>query len=249
MAHASATAEALNAIIKDGVRMYTAITVGATTYFVLAKLVGAHAIQSESAKFRIGLRTAFNDKEYLKMTDLYKDMVALGHEMFDVELDSKNFDCWGRFHILLPLEGKWQSTPLRRLLTRNVRQGTELFDLNAVKFRHAVEVHSHLKDATDPIFAVAATAKAKASASSEIRQPKRTADDAGLETTLTPPKKLLTLLEELRTALDYLTNSEGKPLKQTAKEVVERYPTTSTLRDLLGMDAHEATSLMAYAKA
>jgi len=246
MAHAQRTANAITDLVGGGVPLYSAITVGDSTYFVSAALLGAHSIPGDAVKFRVGVRVSFNGTEYLKMTDLYTDMVALGKKMFGVDLSSKNFDCWGRFHVILPLEGKWQSTPLRKLLSRDVRQGITPFLLTDVKFKHAVDAHAHLKDATEPIFAVAA----KIAKSKQPRAKRSVAEAFEEEDTssFTPSKRLLMLLDELRTALGYLTNCEGRPLKKSAEEVVKIYPHTAQLKDLLLMDAHEASSMIKYAR-
>jgi hypothetical protein len=243
MPHADETVSALNELIgPEGVSLYAIITVGTTAYFISGRLEEAFTVQGENVKFRVGIKTTFNGVTYTKMTDLYNEMVRIGKETFKVDLSSKNFDCWGRFHIIIPREGQWMSTTLRGLLSRSMRQGKIPFSNEKMAYRPALEVYNHIKCSKESIFTVA-------SAPRKVSR-KREAFEMEEQDTYAPTPKVMKMIEDLQMAYIILNNGAKSlgSLKDDANAIVKAYPNTSHLSDLLSMNKSEAQALMRFAQ-
>jgi hypothetical protein len=263
MNFAEETISKLNDLIgEEGCPLYAIITVGDTAHVVSAHLNRFEHIPGD-VKFRIQVRATFNDKEYIKMTELYDAMVLLGKKMYDTDLSSKNFDWWGRFHVILPREGKWCSTTVRGLMSsstiksRLIRQGKERFDPSEITFRPAREIYEHLRSNDRPIFTLtSAPTSTSIAAMSRKRKIKINENTEALLPTNNEERQLYDVplswkkkLNDLHMAFIVLNNASQKgTLEEDAIKVVEKYPNTALLSDLLSIEQSEAEALMQFAQ-
>lgn len=250
--YAEETVQALNTLVgvNEGAPLYSIITVGNTSYYVSAHLLNFYVVDGDG-KFKIGVTARFNDKTFDKMTELHAEMIEVGLRLYGVDLSSKNFDCWGRFHVILPREGRWVSTTLRGLMhgdggkeSRSVRQGETPFDERNLKFRHALQIYDHLRSAERPIFAVEAKAQ-------QTRKRKATVEEKeGDQEEYTPTPKLLRLIKDLQMAYILLNDTKGPAddLRFDVKEIVKKFPNTARLSTLFDISKSEATALMRFAQ-
>lgn len=251
-----------NLIGENGCPMFAVIKCEGGVCFVVCKLLHFYTI-SKTKSFKIGVKTSFDNTDYDQMTHMNAAVIAYGRRL-GVDLESKNFDTWGRYHVLLPVAGKWCSTPVRKLLiSREVRRGIDTFDETKIEFSPAIEKYNHIKRNSKPMFIVDVVSDGAEDSETTTRKRKRVAKSAVAASAIditpslnvcagtlkfAPTQAQLNRFRDLHMAAIVLKRGKRSTFEEDMQSLVEQYPHTSTLCDLLDIDSGEAYALMRFAQ-
>jgi hypothetical protein len=253
-----------NLIGENGCPMFAVIKCKEGVCFVVCKLLHFYTISNKKS-FKIGVKTRFDSTDYDQMTHMNAAVIAYGRRL-GVDLESKNFDTWGRYHVLLPVAGKWCSTPVRKLLiSREVRRGLDIFDETKIEFSPAIEKYNHIKRNNKPMFIVDVVTDATEDSDATTRKRKRVGKSSAAaagSSDVAPPLNVcagnlkfaptqaqLNRFRDLHMAAILLKQGQKRStFEEDMQSLVQQYPHTSKLCDLLDIDSGEAHALMCFAQ-